>query len=548
VRIKNTEAVPITHNLLGGSMKRIVVGFLMVLGVFQIGFAAMPLEMSPYWRSTETGKYSTGANWGDIDKNGFLDFAISNGNDMAMAPNYVYFNYGGNLQTTHGWASSNSQYSGHSALGDVNGDGYLDFAVSNYTASGWGKTTVQLYMNIGGSLETSPSWQSRDSMHTFACAFGDVDGDGDLDLAVACGESYNGIYERQRIYYNHGGVLETTPSWTSLDSTPCYDVEWVDVDNDGDLDLAFISSIGPVFIYYNYGTYIEQIASWNSGGYYDGNTLNFGDMDNDGYLDLAVANNDQLGQPGYFQVYQNEGGTLNSTPVWQSSSEGYGSSVSWCDVDFDGDKDLTAGRWWGYSWIYENIGGTLTTNPVWQCSSAYQSVVEEMVWGDVDGDGVLMVKGETHPATGLKKVFYLNHYPAHSLERVMVDGDTLSLNEYCYNLASGWVSVATAPLYQITFDYHYSYKPDLGVSNWDKSNYVFKNIAPLYIWGDLSGDGIVDIKDVIYLINYLFIGGPPPRILSSGDPNNDCVIDVADVVYLVNYLFVSGPPPEHGCE
>jgi hypothetical protein len=529
-------------------MKRFLFIVLIVLGSAQFGFADMPLEMYPYWMSTETGKYSTGANWGDIDKNGFLDFAISNGNDMALAPNYVYFNSGGNLQSTHGWASSNSQYSGHSALGDVNNDGYLDFAVSNYISSGWEKTTVQLYMNIGGSLETSPSWQSSDSMHTFACAFGDADGDGDLDLAVACGEAYGGIEERQRIYYNIGGTLETAPSWMSVENTPCYDVEWGDIDNDGDLDLAFISAIGPVYVYYNYGDSIEHSASWNSGGYYDGNTLNWGDMDNDGYLDLAVANNNQLGPPGYFQVYKNEGGTLNPTPVWQSSNQGYGSSVSWCDVDYDGDKDLAAGRWWGLSVIYENTGGTLTTTPSWQCSSNYQSVVEEMVWGDLDEDGVLNVTGEAHPGDGLKKVFYMNHYPAHSLENVIFDGDTLSLNEYCYNLASGWISVASAPLSQIAFDYHYSYKPDLGVSNWDTYNYVFKNIAPaLYVWGDANGDGVVDIADVVHLINYLFLNGPAPAPLPSGDPNNDCIINIADVVYLLNYLFAGGPAPLQGC-
>jgi hypothetical protein len=197
--------------------------------------------------------------------------------------------------------------------------------------------------------------------------------------------------------------------------------------------------------------------------------------------------------------------------------------------------------------IYENVGGTLTANPVWQCSTAYKSVVEEMVWGDVDGDGVLIVTGEFHSVNGIKKVFYLNHYPAHSLERVVVDGRTLSPNEYCYNLASGWVSVASAPLYGITIDYHYSYKPDLGVSNWDKSNYIFKNIAPIYIWGDANGDGVASTADVVYLINYLFVSGPLPIPLPSGDPNNDCVINVADIIYLINYLLVGGPPPRQGC-
>ena len=528
-------------------VQKLLIVFTMVFTICGLAQAEIPLQKSPFWQSTETGVYSTGANWGDLDRNGYLDFAISNGNDMALASNDVYFNYYGNVQTTHGWASSNSQYSGHSALGDVNQDGYLDFAVSNYISSGWKASTVQLYLNVGGTLETLPSWQSADSMHSFACAFGDADGDGDLDLAVASGESYNEIYEHQRIYYNIGGTLETTPSWTSIDSTPCYDVEWGDVDNDGDMDLAFIASVGPVFVYYNYGDSIERYASWNSGGYYDGNTLNWGDMDNDGFLDLAVANNYQLGQPGYFQVYHNVAGTLQTTPVWQSSTQGYGSSVSWCDVDDDGDKDLAAGRWWGYSVVYENIGGTLTTTPTWKCSSSYTAVVEEMVWADVDGDGVLNVVGEIHAGDGIKKVFYLNHYPAHSLEYVVVDGDTLEGTQYCCNLASGWISVASAPLSEIAFDYHYSYKPDLGVSNWGGANMIFKNVAQAYVWGDANGNGEVEMGDVVYLVNYLYKGGPEPDPPASGDPNNDCVIDLGDIVYLLNYLFRGGPAPLQGC-
>jgi hypothetical protein len=526
-------------------MRISLIAFLTLVAFAATGSAQIPLQTSPYWQSTETGVYSTGANWGDIDRNGYLDFAISNGNDMALAPNYVYFNYGGVLQNFNTWASANSQYSGHSALGDVNQDGYLDFAVSNYIASGWGQTTIQLYMNLGGALETSPSWESEDSMHTFACAFGDADGDGDLDLAVASGESYNSIREHQRIYYNVGGTLETTPSWTSIDSTPCYDVEWGDVDNDGDLDLAFISSIGPLFVYYNYGDSIERAASWNSGCGYDGNTLNWGDIDDDGWLDLAVANNNQLGQPGYFEVYHNVNGTLNPSPIWRSTTQGYGSSVSWCDVDNDGDKDLAAGRWWGYSVIYENTGGDLTNSPTW--SSTNSEVVEEMVWADIDGDGVLNVVGETHAGDGIKKVFYLNHYPAHSLERVIMDGDTLGLTEFCCVLASGWVSVAAAPISDIVFDYHYSHKPDLGVSNWGGANFIFRNTAPAYVWGDANGGGDVEVGDIVYLVNYLYKSGPAPVPSQCGDPNDDCVVNVADIVYLLNYLYRGGNAPLAGC-
>ena len=180
-------------------------------------------------------------------------------------------------------------------------------------------------------------------------------------------------------------------------------------------------------------------------------TLNWGDLDNDGYLDLAVANNNQLGQPGFFEVYHNVNGTLDTSPIWRSSTQGYGSSVSWCDVDYDGDKDLAAGRWWGNSVIYENTGGDLTNGPTW--SSTNSEVVEEMVWADIDGDGVLNVVGETHPGDGAKKVFYLNHYPAHSLERVVVDGDTLELTEFCCDLAGGWISSNKCHWNQVLIQY-----------------------------------------------------------------------------------------------
>jgi C1A family cysteine protease len=68
-----------------------------------------------------------------------------------------------------------------------------------------------------------------------------------------------------------------------------------------------------------------------------------------------------------------------------------------------------------------------------------------------------------------------------------------------------------------------------------------------YVPGDCTGDGIVDISDVICFLNYLFIGGPPPDPMAAGDVNHDCVVDAADVVYLLNYLFVNGPAPLPGC-
>jgi hypothetical protein len=62
--------------------------------------------------------------------------------------------------------------------------------------------------------------------------------------------------------------------------------------------------------------------------------------------------------------------------------------------------------------------------------------------------------------------------------------------------------------------------------------------------GDVTGDGIIDASDVVYLLNYLFIHGPEPCPMEAGDATCDGVIDIADVVYLLNYLFIGGPPPD----
>jgi agmatine/peptidylarginine deiminase len=65
----------------------------------------------------------------------------------------------------------------------------------------------------------------------------------------------------------------------------------------------------------------------------------------------------------------------------------------------------------------------------------------------------------------------------------------------------------------------------------------------VYVCGDANQDGEIDIADVVHLINYLFINGPPPQPWEAGDANRDGVVDIADVVYLINYLFIGGPSP-----
>jgi hypothetical protein len=72
----------------------------------------------------------------------------------------------------------------------------------------------------------------------------------------------------------------------------------------------------------------------------------------------------------------------------------------------------------------------------------------------------------------------------------------------------------------------------------------------LFAWwsvpADASGDSLVDISDVVFLINYLFASGPEPCVCEAADCNNDSAIDISDIIYLINYLFVKGPAPLPG--
>jgi parallel beta-helix repeat protein len=70
----------------------------------------------------------------------------------------------------------------------------------------------------------------------------------------------------------------------------------------------------------------------------------------------------------------------------------------------------------------------------------------------------------------------------------------------------------------------------------------------MVLCGDCNNDGTLDVIDVVYLINYLFINGPDPIPDGCvGDCNGDGTVDVSDVVYLINYLFIHGPAPSGCC-
>ncbi|MBN2227653.1 MAG: hypothetical protein JW763_09845 [candidate division Zixibacteria bacterium] len=61
--------------------------------------------------------------------------------------------------------------------------------------------------------------------------------------------------------------------------------------------------------------------------------------------------------------------------------------------------------------------------------------------------------------------------------------------------------------------------------------------------GDFSGNGSIDVQDIVMLVAYLYQDGPPPTVPSNADPNGDCCVDYRDVWYLIDFYYGDGDAP-----
>ncbi|WP_437281583.1 VCBS repeat-containing protein [Sorangium sp. So ce375] len=209
----------------------------------------LPYRTVPGWRSADQDAYSMGMGLADINGDGFKDIVLANGNDLGKKPVVVYYNDGtGRFPERPSWSSQDLDYNTGLALGDIDRDGRIDVAVSVGPMPPHVKQGhVKVYRNRGGALEPSPSYRSGDSYSSVGCALGDMDGDGDLDLAASVAFEEGVAPGPARIYENVGGVLSSRPVWKSARVDHSFGMEFADLDQDGLLDLAVAMPGVPIF-------------------------------------------------------------------------------------------------------------------------------------------------------------------------------------------------------------------------------------------------------------------------------------------------------------
>ncbi len=488
---------------------------------------------TPDWISADT-PYSTGAALVDLNRDGWLDLVVANGNDIGREKLVVYYNnHSGAFPFFPSWQSSDTEYNGHLSVADVNGDGWPDVAVG-LTYYGYGTSTARVYLNNAGTLSLLPDWESDITVAGFQVAFGDVNGDGRPDLAVGTGWPYSGANQwHNYIYLNVNGVLEPTPSWVSDDTLDLGDVFFCDVNRDGWLDLVGVGEGTDTWVYLNNQGTLATTATWHTTDNPNqfGVMGTYGDVNGDGWFELIATDNYQLsGGSGYFRRYDGlPGGLFTTTPTW-TYYEGYCSAVALADIDADGDLDLVTGGWWDNTRYFLNAAGLFPASPTW--SSGGTSVVEKIVFGDVDKDG-LRYPVETFDATGTpgRHLFQLARQPIERIESVTVDYAVLGPDGFTCDPVHGWVSIGQAPSTSVAIRYVYSLKPDMAVTNWDDElgNYLYYNQNSAPALGDLDGDGGVDFDDFQAFAGCMT--GPDGGLLPAcapADADLDNDVDLAD--------------------
>ena len=269
-------------------------------------------------------------------------------------------------------------------LGDLDADGDLDLATGN---SG---QVNRVYLSNGNGTFASGSDVDTPTNTTRSGTLGDMDGDGDLDLVVGNASQVNRIYlSNGNGTFASGGDVDTPTNNTQGFSVG-------DVDGDGDLDLITgnFAEVNRVYLGNGSGAFAAG-SDVETGTTNNTRTTSLGDLDGDGDLDLVTGNSNQVNR-----VYLGNGNGTFAAGSNVDTPTNNTIAITLGDVDGDGDLDLVTGNYAQVNRIYLGNGsGTFasgndvaaTTLGTWGVSL-----------GDLDGDSDLDLVVANNPHVNRK--------------------------------------------------------------------------------------------------------------------------------------------------
>ena len=282
--------------------------------------------------------------WADIDNDGFLDIAIVN-----IGYSRLYHNSGeGTFENITDAAGFDC--SGRSASWiDFDNDGDIDFFTMDDVHS-------YLLRNNGDFTFTDVTQQSGlyiASNHYYDCIFFDYDNDGDDDVLIAF------TWQKSSLFYENNG----DGTFTDVTGTIGFSLKAIetgavgDYDNDGwlDLFLNFYSNINVKLFHNNHdGTFsdVTQEAGIAS-PVHCGLGCDFIDVDNDGWLDICYSKYDD----NDYLWYNNGDGTFTDiSQIAGITAVGRTGDCTVADFDSDGDVDILIAPtgWIDYYHLYKN--------------------------------------------------------------------------------------------------------------------------------------------------------------------------------------------------
>jgi hypothetical protein len=244
---------------------------------------------------TLTGVDFPSVAWGDYDNDGDLDILLT-GEDSGYEPvTTIYRNDGAGAFTAAVTDTLVGIYNGSVAWGDYDNDGDLDILLTGSTGAYMPRTAV-VYRNDGADVFTAAVTGTLTGVSSGSVAWGDYDNDGDLDILLT---GSTGLYMSNvaTVYRNDGGDTFTVAVTETLTAVAHSSVAWGDYDGDGDLDILLTgntASLGldPVTtLYRNDGddTFTVAITETDTLSDVLSSSVAWGDYDNDGDLDILLS-------------------------------------------------------------------------------------------------------------------------------------------------------------------------------------------------------------------------------------------------------------------